>query len=163
MALPALDVSRRPIVEQAESEEMIGRARQRNGRAQAIGEGDERAQLELEIEQARGPELYFAGCKLVLAVWTGDRLTAEPHRAGTAVIRNRHIFERRRHGAIGTRKTSAALGVEDRGHEIGKGTKSDGKNHDRIALRDQEPAELLKARSVGIVAIKQVGDAVAQG
>src|SRR5579862_4656782 len=80
LALPALDVARRPIIEQAESEEMIGRARQRHRRAEAIAEGNKRAELELEIEPTRRAELHLAARKPVLAVGTRDRLAAEPYR-----------------------------------------------------------------------------------
>src|SRR6202030_2079831 len=81
LGFPGLYVARRPVVEQAVAEHMIGRVTDRNHGAELGSDADEGAELELEIEIARrSVARRIVVLSLALAERPLDRRAADAHR-----------------------------------------------------------------------------------
>ena len=121
LRLPALDVARRPVVEQTKAEDVPGRLADRYGGAELGRHADIEAELKLEIEIARRPvaRLRLVGA-LALAARPPDRRTARAHRGRAAVIGDRHIFVVGQHRIVRPERAPGIGGVKQRGEEIGE-------------------------------------------
>src|SRR5262249_49194586 len=90
LGFPSLDIPRGPIVEQAESADMIRRIRNGNRRAERVAGTDPNAKLELVVEAARGAEARNGlACGLALAVRAAQRGAGDCDGGGAAVITDR--------------------------------------------------------------------------
>ena len=121
LIFPTLHVARRPVVQQAEAENVLGRLADRDGVAELGRHADIEAELELEIEIARrtvGRHRFFGA--LALALRPLHRRAADAHRRGAAVIGDRHVFVVRQQRIVRPKRAAGIGGVKDRGVEIGE-------------------------------------------
>ena len=136
LIFPGLDVARRPVVEQAIAEHVLGRFADRNGGAELGTHADEGAELELEIEIARRPVARHVLIRaFALALRPLHRRAADAHRRGAAVIGDRHIFVVRHQRIVRPEHAAGIAGVENRGEKIGE-----------IAERHRQPDLRLRHR-----------------
>src|SRR5262249_19434295 len=120
LVFPSLDIARGPIVEQAESGDVVGRVRDGNRRAERVAGTDPNAKLELVVEAARGAEARSGlACGLTLAVRAAQRGAGDRDRGGAAVITDRHVFVVRQQRIVGSKELARIGGVVNAGEEIG--------------------------------------------
>src|SRR5207247_11186217 len=88
----SLDVPRRPIVEQAESGDVIHRIHDGNGFAKRVAWTDPNPKLELVVEAPRRPEARNGiACAFALAVRAAQRRAGDRGGRGAAVIADRPL------------------------------------------------------------------------
>jgi hypothetical protein len=121
LIFPRLHVTRRPVVEQAEAENMLRRVANWDGVAEFGRRADIHAELKFEIEIARGTIGRRRVVRaLALTARAFERGAARNDRRGAAVIGDGHVFVVR-HQRIVRPKHAAGVGrVEDRGEEVGE-------------------------------------------
>src|SRR5580700_9079755 len=136
LIFPALEVARRPVVEQGRAKYVLGRFADRNHSAELGTHADEGAELELEIEIARRSVTRHVLIRtLALALRSLDRRTADAHRRGAAVIGDRHVFVIRHQRIVRTEHAAGIAGVKNRGEKIGE-----------VAERHRQPDLRLRHR-----------------
>ena len=121
LILPRLHIARRPIIEQAEAEDVVGRLADRHRFAEFARRADVEAKLQLEIEIARRSVAWLGVVwAFALAARPLERRAARDDRRRAAVIGDRHIFVVRHQRIVGAEHPPRVGGVEDRGEEIGE-------------------------------------------
>ena len=109
-----------------------------NGLAKLARRADVHAELELEIEIARGPVARRGLVRaLALAARPLDRRAADADRRGAAVIGDRHVFVVRHQRIVRPKHAPGIAGVEDRSEEIGE-------------VADVPPAACISACAIGV-------------
>ena len=146
LIFPGLDVARRPVVEQAEAENVVRRAADRNGLAKLARRADVNAELELKIEIARRAVAWRRIVRtFALAARPLERRAADADRRSAAVIGDRHIFVVRHQRIVGAEHAPGIAGVKDRGEEIGEVADDHRQPHLRLRHRRQMLAQPLVA------------------
>jgi len=120
LVLPGLDIPRRPVVEQAETSDMLGGIANGNRIAYGIALADPDAQLQL-IVQARAwakGRLGLAG-RQGLAFRASHLCTRGANGRGTAVVANGHVLVVRQQRVIGAEQFADVLRMFDADVEVG--------------------------------------------
>ena len=146
LVFPALDIARRPVIEQAEAENVLRRPGDGNGFAEPARHANVEAELELEIEIARRTE---ARRRLVRAFALPARpphgRTAGAHRGGAPVIRHGQVFVVGQQRVVRPERAAGIGGVEDRGEEVGEVADPHRQLKFSLRHRDKIPAQALLA------------------
>ncbi len=105
--LPGLDVARRPVVEQAQSEDVLAEVAERHRAAEFRRHAHDEADLGLDVEaDGRAEDGSGVGRRLALPRRADDVRAGDDDRAGAAVVADREVFPVRGEGVGG-------VGAED--------------------------------------------------
>ena len=150
LILPRLHVARRPVVEQAEAENVRARRADRNGVAEFGRHADIEAEFQLEIHVARRPIARRRFVRaLALAARPLERRAADADRRGAAVIGDGHVFVVRQQRRVGPERAAGIGGVEHRGVEIGEVRHRDRHQEFRLRQRHEMPAAQRRVALAG--------------
>ena len=155
LVFPRLDVARRPVVHEAEAEQVALDRVDRYRFTQRVARADEHANLELVIQPpARAEHRRIRPFRLRLTPRPAHGRAADDERRGPAVVADRHVLVVRQQGVVGTHHPADVHGVMRRRIEVGVVADRGRHEHVRVSLRHQERGDpvlsLVGARRVGV-------------
>jgi hypothetical protein len=165
LRFPALDVARRPIVEQAQADDVLARARDRDRFAEGIARPNPGAELKFKVEPGAWPEAgHGVLAEQPLAIRPAYRRAGGKHAGSAAVIGNRHVLVIRCQRRIRAAAAPGVGGVMDTGEEIRKRADRCRQMHRaRGRIMQQFRRELFNPRALSAVRREQQRHAFAQG
>src|SRR6266511_1425813 len=164
LVFPPLDVARGPVVEQAESRDVVCRLGDRDRCAKRVARADPDAKLKLVVETARWPEARngFA-CAFALAIRAAQLRAGRSDRGGATVIADRHVFVIRQQRIVRAKELARIAGVVDAGEEVGVIADRGRKLEPAILGAVKEPrAQGLDARALAAIGVENLADETAQ-
>src|SRR5204863_3548371 len=120
LVLPSLDITCRPVIDEAEAEDVIERLVRGDRRAERVAASDECAELELVVEALRRAESRWR-IRVVprLSVRPFDRCAADDDRRSAAVIADRDPLVIRQQWIVRTELRADPRGVMNGCVEVG--------------------------------------------
>ncbi len=151
LVLPGLDVTRRPVIEQAHPKQVRGGVLDSDGFSQAVSWPDKEARFQFVIQR-------LAGRKVGRRTRLGHNLARRPlHRRAAhenrrcpAVIPDGHVLVIRQEGILRPEEPAHIRGVVDRGIEVGVIA-------DQRRLEHRSPGHRVKMRLQGPLVIGSLG------
>ena len=138
LILPTLNVTRRPIVQNTDTEQMVIGLCQRNGVAHGVAGSYERAEFELVVQQSRGSDGWRGVVRChALAAGSTHRRARYHNGGGASVVSDRHPLVIRQQRIVRPEHRPHVGGVVYRGVEVGVVTDFGRQEQLGILLRDQ--------------------------
>ncbi|SPE17970.1 exported hypothetical protein [Candidatus Sulfotelmatomonas gaucii] len=161
LVLPRLDVACRPVVDEAQAEDVLLGFGDRNRLTQRVGRTDEDAHFQFVVEPVRRSENRFCALRFDLAAWPADLSTAHDDRRSSAVIPDRNIFVIREQRIVGTKEFADARGMVDGCVEVGVVADCRRKLHGCIAHGNQQGFDAILGFTSGLLCAKERGELAA--